>query len=277
MTGRKKITVPDLIEMKRLGKKIVALTAYDYTLGAILDDAGIDLILVGDSCAMVVSGYESTIPITLDEMIYHTASVNRGVKYAVLAADMPFLSFQVNPDQAVQNAGRFFKEGGVEAVKVEGGEEIAETVRRIVDAGMPVMGHLGLTPQSIRKFGGYKLQGSTKKSANKMVNDAVALEQAGVFSIVLEKIPSSVAKSITNAVKIPTIGIGAGVYCDGQILVTHDILGLFEKFKPKFARRYAELGKIIREACIQYAADIRSEKFPNQNESYNSLKDDPIN
>ena len=270
MVDRQKITAPQIVAKKQRGEKITALTAYDCTFGAILDEAGLDIVLVGDSCAMVVTGYDSTIPMTLEAMIYHTAAVGRGVKYALLATDMPFLTFQVNPDQAVLNAGKIFKEGGAEAVKVEGGEEIAETVRRIVNAGMPVIGHLGLTPQSIRKFGGYTLQAKTPEAVEKLVKDAKALEEAGAFSIVLEKITSTAAKAVTEVVSIPTIGIGAGPFCDGQILVTHDILGLFEKFKPKFARRYAEVGKIAKEACRKYVHDVKSGDFPNQEESYNS-------
>ncbi len=273
MAERRKITVPDLVAKKSRGEKIAALTAYDSTFAALLDESGLDLILVGDSCAMVVTGYESTIPITVEEMIYHTAAVRRGIRYALLVTDMPFLSFQVSPDSAVLNAGKIFKEGGCEALKVEGGEEIAGTVRRIVDAGMPVMGHLGLTPQSIRKFGGYTLQGNTKKAADKMIDDAIILEQAGAFSIVLEKIPAPLAKTISESVSIPTIGIGAGPYCDGQILVTHDLLGLFEKFKPKFARRYAELGTTVRAACSAYVKDVRDGAFPDSSESY-GLKQD---
>jgi 3-methyl-2-oxobutanoate hydroxymethyltransferase len=254
--------------MKAQGEKIAALTAYDYLMALFLDDAGIDLILVGDSGAMVFSGYESTIPITVDEMIYHTKAASRGIKRALLVADMPFLSFQISPEEALRNAGRFIKEGGAEAVKVEGGEPMAETVRRIVNAGIPVMGHLGLTPQSINRFGGYKVQARTEPEVDKLISDAIALEQAGVFSIVLEKIPATAAKKVTETVTVPTIGIGAGPHCDGQILVTHDILGLFEKFRPRFVRVYAELGREIREACARYTEDVKLIKFPGPEESY---------
>ncbi len=264
----KKITVPIIIKMKTQGEKIAALTAYDYLMALFLDDAGIDLILVGDSGAMVFSGYDSTIPITVDEMIYHSKAASRGVKRALLVADMPFLSFQVSTEEALRNAGRFIKEGGAEAVKMEGGEAIAETVNRVVNAGIPVMGHLGLTPQSINRFGGFKVQARTEEEVNKLITDAIALEQAGAFSIVLEKIPLTAAEKVTEAVKIPTIGIGAGPHCDGQILVTHDILGLFEKFRPKFVRVYAELGREIREACARYAEDVKVRNFPNLEESY---------
>ncbi len=263
----KKITVPIIMGMKHQ-EKIAALTAYDYLTALFLDDAGIDIILVGDSGAMVFAGHETTIPITMDEMIYHVRAASRGVKRALLVGDMPFLSFQVSSEEALRNAGRFIKEGGAEAVKMEGGEAIAETVSRVVNAGIPVMGHLGLTPQSINRFGGYKVQARTESEVQRLIADAKALEQAGAFAIVLEKIPALSAKQITEAVKVPTIGIGAGPYCDGQILVTHDMLGLFEKFRPKFVRVYAELGRQIREACAQYAEDVKLGHFPSQEESY---------
>lgn len=264
----KKVTVPIIMKMKEQGGKIAALTAYDYLMALFLDDAGIDLILVGDSGAMVFAGYETTIPITVDEMIYHTRAASRGVKRALLVGDMPFLSFQISAEEALRNAGRFIKEGGAEAVKMEGGESISETVSRIVNAGIPVMGHLGLTPQSINRFGGYKVQARTEQDVDRLIADAIALEQAGAFSIVLEKIPAAAAKKVTEIVKIPTIGIGAGPHCDGQILVTHDILGLFEKFRPKFVRVYAELGREIREACARYAEEVKLGKFPGFEESY---------
>lgn len=268
MAKSKKVTVPSLMEMRQRGEKIAALTAYDATMGALLDEAGLDLILVGDSAAMVVAGYDTTLPMTIDAMLYHTAAVRRGVKRALLVADMPFLSYQVTAAEAVRNAGRFFQEAGAEAVKVEGGQEMAETIRRLTDVGMPVLGHLGLTPQSIRKFGGYVLQGKTAQEAERLVGDAQALVAAGVFAIVLEKIPAEVAKTITESVSVPTIGIGAGPYCDGQILVTHDMLGLFEKFRPKFARRYAELARVIRQACSGYVEDVKRGQFPSLEESY---------
>ncbi|MDZ7270330.1 MAG: 3-methyl-2-oxobutanoate hydroxymethyltransferase [candidate division KSB1 bacterium] len=268
MAGPKKVTVPVVREMKRRGEKIAALTAYDATMAALLDEAGLDIILVGDSAAMVVAGYETTLPMTMEAMLYHTAAVRRGVKRALLVADMPFLSYQVTAEEAMRNAGRFFQEAGAEAVKVEGGKEVVDTVARLTAAGMPVLGHLGLTPQSIRKFGGYVLQGATQEEAERLVRDARLLEQAGAFAIVLEKIPVEVAKRITEAVSVPTIGIGAGPYCDGQILVTHDMLGLFEKFRPKFARRYAELGQLIRQACTGYVADVKAGTFPSLEESF---------
>ena len=264
----KKVTVPIIMQMKEKGEKISALTAYDYLMALYLDDAGLDLILVGDSGAMVFSGYDTTIPITVDEMIYHCRAASRGVKRALLVADMPFLSYQISPEDALRNAGRFIKEGGAEAVKLEGGESMAETVHRIVNAGIPVMGHLGLTPQSINKFGGYKVQARTEEAVDRLISDAIALEQAGAFSIVLEKIPAIAAKKVTEKLKVPTVGIGAGPHCDGQILVTHDILGLFEKFRPKFIRIYAELGLEIREACARYVEDVKTGDFPSNKESY---------
>ncbi|OQX96092.1 3-methyl-2-oxobutanoate hydroxymethyltransferase [candidate division KSB1 bacterium 4572_119] len=266
--NKQKITAPIITQMKQQGEKISALTAYDYLMAMYLDDAGLDLILVGDSGAMVFAGHDTTIPITMDELIYHTRAASRGVKRALLVADMPFLSYQISPEDALRNAGRFIKEGRAEAVKLEGGEAMAETVNRMVNAGIPVMGHLGLTPQSINKFGGYKVQARSEKSVEKLVSDAVALEQAGAFSIVLEKIPSAAAKLVTEKVNVPTVGIGAGPHCDGQILVTHDMLGLFEKFRPKFIRIYAELGNEIREACARYVEDVKIKSFPNKDESY---------
>lgn len=264
----KKITVPIIMQMKAQQEKIAALTAYDYLMALFLDDAGIDIILVGDSGAMVFCGYETTIPITMDEMIYHTRAASRGIKRALLVADMPFLSFQISSEEALRNAGRFIKEGGAEAVKMEGGEAVAETVQRVVSAGIPVMGHLGLTPQSINRFGGYKVQARTDAEVERLVADAVALEQAGAFAVVLEKIPAAAAQKVTQTLHIPTIGIGAGPHCDGQILVTHDILGLFEKFRPKFVRVYAEMGREIREACARYAEDVKMQRFPTEGESY---------
>ncbi|MCD6116911.1 3-methyl-2-oxobutanoate hydroxymethyltransferase [bacterium] len=268
MIENEKITVPKIINMKQKGNKIVCLTAYDWTFATILDKSGIDIILVGDSGGMVSAGYETTLPVTMNEMLLYTKSVVRGVKQALVVADMPFLSYQADISEAVRNSGMFLKEAGADAVKLEGGEYIAETVNRIVQCGIPVMGHLGLTPQSIRSFGGYSLRGSEKKEAEKMMRDAVILEQAGVFAIVLEKIPSDLARQITESVAIPTIGIGAGPHCDGQILVTHDLLGLFESFRPKFVRRYANLADTIESAVSDYSKDVKSGKFPNKKESF---------
>ncbi len=265
---RKKVTVPAISEMKKRGEKIAMLTAYDFLLGQILDEAGLDIILVGDSGAMVFAGHDTTLPITLDEMIYHTRAVRRGVKRALLVADMPFLSYQVSPEEAVRNAGRFLKEAGAEAVKLEGGAAIAATIRRLVTAGIPVMGHLGLTPQSVNALGGYPLQAVSEAASQQLLNEALQLEEAGSFAVVLEKIPAALAREATRALKIPTIGIAAGPDCDGQVLVTHDMLGLFEKFKLKFVRRYAELGKVIREAGEQYSRDVKKGKFPSLDESF---------
>lgn len=265
---RKKITVPEIVAMKARGEKIAALTAYDYLTAEMLDEAGIDIALVGDSAGMVIAGHETTLPITMDEMIFITQNVRRGVKRALLVADMPFLSFQPSVSEAIKNAGRFLKEAQAEAVKIEGGRAVIELVEKLVGYGIPVMGHLGLTPQSINKFGTYKLQGSDSEAANILKNDARLLEEAGAFSIVLEKIPADLAREISSMLKIPTIGIGAGPHCDGQVLVTHDMLGIFDKFKPKFVRRYAEIGKQMRQALVRYVKDVKSNEFPNADESF---------
>jgi 3-methyl-2-oxobutanoate hydroxymethyltransferase len=264
----KKITVPAIMQMKKDHEKISALTAYDHLMASILDEAGLDIILVGDSAGMVLAGFESTIPVTMDMMLYHTAAVKRGVQRALLVADMPFMSYQVSMETAVFNAGRFLQVGGAEAVKLEGGEAVAETVRKLVGFGIPVMGHLGLTPQSINQFGGYIVIGKEDKAANLLLKNSQILEQAGVFALVLEKIPALVAKEITAKLKIPTIGIGAGKYCDGQVLVTYDMLGMFERFQPKFARRYANLAEAMRTAFTQYNQDVKSGHFPDDSESY---------
>lgn len=264
----KKVTAPSLTKMKEKGEKIAVLTAYDFLMANMLDDAGIDVILVGDSLGMVVLGFESTIQVTMEMMLHHVSAVKRGIKRALLVADMPFLSYQKNIDSAIENAGRFLQEAGAEAVKLEGGEIIAQTVSRLVKFGIPVMGHIGLTPQSINQFGSYHVVGKQKKIAQQVLKDAQILEDAGAFSIVLEKIPSELAKEISESIKIPTIGIGAGKNCDGQVLVSHDMLGLYEKMNPKFVRRYAELAKEIRSAFSNYIKDVKNNKFPAENESY---------
>jgi len=264
----KKVTVPIIIHMKATGEKIAALTAYDALMAEMLDHAGIDIILIGDSAAMVVAGYETTLPITMEEMLYHTRSVSRAVKRALVVADMPFLSYQTSIEEGIRNAGRFLKEGGAEAVKVEGGEPVAELVRKLTDYGIPVMGHLGLIPQSIHKFGDYKLQGKDPTVAKRLKKEAKMLEEAGIFSLVLEKIPTQLAREISESIKVPTIGIGAGPHCDGQILVSHDMLGIFDKFKPRFVRRYAELGQQIRQAFRNYISDVKYQKFPDDSESF---------
>ena len=263
-----KVTTSTLVRMKQKGQKIASLTAYDYLTAKMLDECGIDLILVGDSAAMVFAGYANTLPITMEEMLYHTAAVSRGVKRALVVADMPFLSYQTSIADAALNAGRFLKESGAEAVKLEGGRVAAPIVKNLVERGIPVMGHLGLTPQSIHKFGGYKLQAKDKESAERLLTAAKALETAGCFAIVLEKIPHQVAKKVTEALSIPTIGIGDGPDCDGQILVVDDMDGRFEEFQPKFVRRYAEIAKTMRGAYKEYIADVRKGSFPSMTESF---------
>lgn len=265
----RKVTTLRLTEMKKAGRKIVCLTAYDALISGILDEAGIDLILVGDSLGNVVQGLETTIPVTLEDTIYHTRAVVRGAKRALIVADMPFMTYQVSADEAFRNAGRLMKEADCSAVKLEGGtKRILKAVRRMTDAGIPVMGHLGLTPQSINKFGSYRARGTDDYEAEKIFKDAVALEKAGAFAIVLEKIPTDLGKKITEALEIPTIGIGAGKHCDGQILVYTDMLGLTVDFNPRFVRRYAELNAAMREAFENYAEDVKNRSFPNDEESY---------
>ncbi|MCF7832747.1 MAG: 3-methyl-2-oxobutanoate hydroxymethyltransferase [Candidatus Marinimicrobia bacterium] len=263
-----KKTIKTLKSMKEKGEKITALTAYETLFAGLLDDSDIDLILVGDSAGMVFAGHETTIPVTMDEMIYHTRSVRRAVKNALLVADMPFMSYQTSVQDALQNAGRLLKEGGAEAIKMEGGSRIVEQVKACVEAGIPVMGHLGMTPQSVNQFGGFKTQGKKDDDAEILKKDALELEKAGVFAIVLEKIPAELAKMISEALTIPTIGIGAGPHTDGQILVTQDMLGMYEKFKPKFVRLYASMAAEIKSAVKEYAKDIREGNFPNKDESF---------
>ncbi len=264
----KRVTVPSIINMKRNGEPIAMLTAYDALMSEILDRSGIDIILVGDSGGMVMGGHENTLAVTMDEMIIYTKSVRRGVNRALLVADMPFLSYQCSESEAIRNAGRFLQEAGVEAVKLEGGKAVAGLIRKLVQYGIPVMGHLGLTPQSIHQFGGYGVRGKDSMLASQLKEEALLLQDAGVFSLVLEKIPAALAEAISMSLQIPTIGIGAGKGCDGQVLVSHDMLGLYEKFKPKFVRRYAELGKEMMAAFVHYIEDVKSKKFPNEDESY---------
>lgn len=264
----RKITTKTLFLSKQKGIKISALTAYDYITAKILDKAGIDLLLVGDSLGNVFQGNETTLPVTMDEMIYHTKAVAKGVERAMVIVDMPFMSYQTNIDEGFRNAGRIMKETPAGGVKLEGGERVASTIKKITEAGIPVMGHIGLTPQSIHQFGSYKARGVDKEEAKQIINDAVSLEQAGAFSIVLEKIPAKLAKTITQKLKIPTIGIGAGKYCDGQILVTQDMLGLNKDFSPRFVRNYANLEDIILEAVKRYIDDVKLIDFPNEKESY---------
>jgi 3-methyl-2-oxobutanoate hydroxymethyltransferase len=238
------------------------LTAYDYPTALAEDEAGIDSILVGDSLGMVVLGYQNTLPVTMEDMLHHSRAVARGTKYALLIGDMPFMSYQVSAEEAVRNAGRFLQEGGMEAVKLEGGRERLEAVRAIVSAGIPVMGHLGLTPQSVNQLGGFRPQGKTASAAQRLLEDAVLLEEAGCFSLVLESVPSRLAGLISKKLSIPTIGIGAGLGCDGQVLVTHDMLGLFERFTPKFVKKYANLHTDMQRAFTEYIADVQSHSFP---------------
>jgi 3-methyl-2-oxobutanoate hydroxymethyltransferase len=265
----RKITTTKLLDMKREGEKISMLTCYDYSMALILDKAGVDVIFVGDSLGVVVLGYENTLPVTIDEILHHTKAVKRGVKNALLIADMPFLSYQVDTRDAILHAGRLIKEGGAEGVKLEGGEEITSIVSTLVKIEIPVMGHIGLTPQGIHKFGGYKIQGRTRESREKIKRDAKALEEAGAFAIVLECIPSDLAREITSSIRIPTIGIGAGPDCDGQVLVVNDMLGLYEhENQPKFIKKYANLKESISDAVKKYISDIRSGKFPTLEQSY---------
>lgn len=272
--SRKKTTIHTFLDKKAAGEKITVLTAYDHFVAQLLDEAGIDSILVGDSAANVIHGFNSTLPITMDVMVAHTAAVARGTKYALVVADMPFLSFQPSIKTAVLNAGRFLKEGAAGAVKIEGGLEMIDTIRRVIDCGIPVMGHIGMTPQSINRFGGPKVQGREQKSRNYLVESVQALEEAGCFATVLELVQADIAAHLTKVCKsMPTIGIGAGVECDGQVLVTNDILGLKdEKFKPKFLREYANLSPIISDAVKQYIDDVKNKKYPNEEESYKNSK-----
>lgn len=263
-----KVTTQTVVEMKGRGEKISMLTAYDYTMGGIVDSAGIDVILVGDSASNVMAGHDTTVPMTMEHMIYHTSCVVRAVNRALVIADLPFMTYQVTAKEALINAGRMMKEAGAHAVKLEGGHAIADTVKRIVDAGIPVMGHLGLTPQSIYKFGTYKVRAKEDEEAEQLMKDALELEKAGVFSIVLEKIPSALAKKVTDSLSVPTIGIGAGSHCDGQVLVLHDMLGLNKDFSPRFLRRYADLYESMTGAVKNYISDVKEGSFPNENEQY---------
>lgn len=265
---KRKVTTHRLVEMKQEGKKIAMLTSYDYTTAAIVDGAGMDIILVGDSASNVMAGNVTTLPITLDQMIYHAKSVVRAAQRALIVCDMPFGTYQVNPTEGVTNAIRIMKESHCDALKLEGGVEIIDTVRKILDAGIPVMGHLGLTPQSINKFGTYTVRAREEAEAAKLISDAHALEEAGCFAIVLEKIPAALAARVTSELTIPVIGIGAGGACDGQVLVIDDMLGMTKGFSPKFLRRYADLHTIITDAIGQYITDVKSCDFPNKDEEY---------
>lgn len=265
---KKKVTTKHLMEMKREGKKIAMLTSYDYTTAQIVDGAGIDIILIGDSASNVMDGNSTTLPITVDEMIYHAKSVVKGAQRALIVCDMPFGSYQVNTTEGVINAIKIMKESLCDALKLEGGIEIIDTIRKIIDAGIPVMGHLGLTPQSINKFGTYGVRAKEEAEAQKLLSDAHALEEAGCFAIVLEKIPARLAAQVTSELSIPVIGIGAGAQCDGQVLVVNDMLGMTQGFSPKFLRRYADLYTIMTDAIGQYITDVKNCDFPNENEQY---------
>jgi 3-methyl-2-oxobutanoate hydroxymethyltransferase len=258
----KKVRVPDLVGMKERGERIVMLTAYDATMARLLDRAGIDLLLVGDSLGQVILGLDTTIPVTLDAVIHHTRAVARGTSRALVVADMPFLTYQVSAEQALRKAARLFQEGGAAAVKLEGGRSVADAVRRLTAAGLPVMGHVGLTPQHAHRLGGMRQQAREEEAAQELIRDALALEDAGAFAVVVEAVPNAVAEVVTSRLKIPTIGIGAGPHCDGQVLVSYDMLGLFDTFVPKFVRQYAQLGEQIFDAARNYVNDVREGVYP---------------
>lgn len=265
----KKLNIQDIISMKKNGEKISMLTAYDASFAGLIDSVGIEMVLVGDSLGMVLLGYDSTVPVTMEEMLHHCRAVSRGVKHAVLVGDMPFMSYQVSESEAITNAGRFLKEAGCDAVKLEGGTEVCDTVRAIVRAGIPVVGHIGLTPQTASQLGGYKVQGRDADSARKLLQSARDLEAAGAFAIVLECIPAQLSEAITKSVAIPTIGIGAGRDCDGQVLVTHDMVGMFEKFIPSFVKQYANLAAQIKKAVATYHDEVKNGAFPAEKHSFN--------
>ena len=270
MTDKKytRVTTKSLQEMKQNGQKIAMLTAYDYSFAGLVDNAGIDIILVGDSASNVMAGHETTLPITLDQMIYHASGVVRAAKRSLVVVDLPFGTYQSDSKEALRSAIRIMKESGAHAVKVEGGEQVKDSVERIIQAGIPVMGHLGLTPQSIYKFGSYTVRAKEKKEAEQLLHEVKLIEKIGCFGIVLEKIPALLAKKATDSIKIPTIGIGAGVNVDGQVLVLHDMLGMNKEFSPRFLRRYCDLDKIIHQALTKYGKDVKSKNFPNESEQY---------
>lgn len=265
---RAKLTAPAIVEMKRRGELITVVTAYDFPTARIADQAGVEVLLVGDSVGTVLLGYDSTLPVTMDEMLHHTKAVVRAKPSALIVGDMPFMSYQVSVEQAVANAGRFVQEAGADAIKLEGGERVAPAIHRIVAAGIPVMGHLGLTPQSVLAFGGYKVQARGEADQERLVREAKLLQEVGCFALVLEGIPAKLGTSVSRELSIPTIGIGAGVNCDGQVLVTHDMVGLYLGRTPKFVRRYAELGDALRDAIARYVADVKARRFPGDAESY---------
>ncbi|NOQ67376.1 MAG: 3-methyl-2-oxobutanoate hydroxymethyltransferase [Desulfobacterales bacterium] len=269
----KKLTIQDILTMKKNGEKVSMLTAYDASFAGIIDATGIEMVLVGDSLGMVLLGYNSTVPVTMEEMLHHCRAASKGVKRALLVGDMPFMSYQVSESEAITNAGRFLKEAGCDAVKLEGGTEVCDTVKAMVMAGISVMGHIGLTPQTASQLGGYKVQGKDADSARKLLQSARDLEAAGAFLIVLECIPAELAEVITKAVSIPTIGIGAGKHCDGQVLVTHDMVGMFEKFTPSFVKQYVNLAPQIKEAVATYFEEVKNGSFPSEEHSFNMQLD----
>lgn len=268
LTQRKRVRVPDLLAKKQAGEKITMLTAYDYTMARLMDEAGIDSLLVGDSLGNVVLGHTTTLPVTLDEMIHHAKAVRRGTKNALLVVDMPFMTFQVSEEDAVRNAGRLMKETGVDAVKVEGGMPVVPLVKKLTSIGIPVMGHMGMTPQSVHQFGGFKVQGKEEDGLPRLIEEAQALEEAGAFAIVLEMMPERVASEMSAALTIPTIGIGAGRGCDGQVLVSYDMLGMFSDFQPRFVKRYVEVGKHITEAVQMFVEEVKQGEFPAEEHTY---------
>ena len=271
---RKKVTISDLMVKKESGEKITMITAYDYPTAKMVDQAGIDTILVGDSLGMVVLGYASTVPVTMEEMLHHSKAVMRAIQYAFVIGDMPFMSYQASIEKAVENAGRFIKEGSCDAVKLEGGSEVAPVVKAIVDAGIPVCAHIGLTPQTATKLGGFKVQGKDAESAKNLINSAKDLENAGAFMIVMECIPDIIASRITDEINIPTIGIGAGKDCDGQVLVYHDTVGLFDRFTPKFVKQYIKLGPMIVDALKNYKREVEEGVFPGKEHIFKMSKDE---
>jgi len=263
-----RVTINQIRDMKRKGEKITMLTAYDYSTAKIVDEVGVPLILVGDSLGMVVLGYESTVPVTMEDMLHHTKAVVRGTKHTMIVGDMPFMTYHISIDDALKNATRFIQEAGAQAIKLEGGVTVAEKVKRIVECGIPVMGHIGLTPQSIHQFGGFRVQGRTPEAAVKMLKDAQALEEAGAFAVVLETVPTPLATLITQKIGIPTIGIGAGVGCDGQVQVINDILGSYTDFVPKHAKQYAKLADIMSSAITEYSSEVKAGTFPTEKQSF---------
>ena len=275
MSDVKKLLVSDLWDMKRQGKKITMITAYSYPQGLIVDEAGVDIILVGDSLGMVELGYRDTVPVTMDEMLMHTKAVTRGVKRAHVVGDMPFMSYNISIEQGVTNAGILYKDGLADSVKLEGGQDMAAVVRAIVKAGIPVFGHIGLTPQTAAMLGGFKVQGKSVDQARRVVDDALALEDAGAFALILEAIPRQLAGIITQKVKIPTVGIGGGLDCDGQVLVLHDMVGLFRRFTPKFVKVYADVYSVQLDAVKRYIADVQGSKFPAEEHTF-TMKDDVV-